>query len=205
MAAAADNQFVAGLATHGGASGELEAFRARYPDKSIPIEILAKEFGRAPAALRAWAFRIGIRRGKKKMPVRLCPACGQEKKHSDFRRMTRRRADRCLICEASGRRVTEHPAISAKAMAAKKRWNVRNREKYLAHKAVEVALLKGKLCRRACERCGSCELVHAHHDDYSRPLDVTWLCPIHHGERHRELRAVLREERPAASLAGAEL
>jgi len=67
------------------------------------------------------------------------------------------------------------------------RWKAANREKYLAHKRVEAALRFGKLARQPCERCGATDLVHAHHDDYARPLDVMWLCPTHHRERHREL------------------
>lgn len=67
------------------------------------------------------------------------------------------------------------------------KWKAANREKYLAHKVVENAVKSGRLERRPCERCGSQYLVHAHHDDYSRPLDVMWLCPMHHRERHREL------------------
>ncbi|WP_218650451.1 hypothetical protein [Brevundimonas sp. P7753] len=39
-----------------------------------------------------------------------------------------------------------------------------------------------------CEVC-SATRVDAHHDDYSRPLDVRWLCRAHHMEVHNELRA----------------
>lgn len=67
------------------------------------------------------------------------------------------------------------------------RWKAKNHEKYLAHKKVETALKAGSLKRQPCERCGAADLVHAHHDDYGRPLAVTWLCPKHHRERHREL------------------
>jgi hypothetical protein len=45
----------------------------------------------------------------------------------------------------------------------------------------------GRLVRETCSKCGA--KAHAHHDDYSRPLDVLWLCPIHHTERHKELKA----------------
>ena len=68
-------------------------------------------------------------------------------------------------------------------------WKSKNPEKYKAHKKVEYALVSGKMVRQPCERCGMGELVHAHHDDYTKPLDVRWLCPLHHRERHRELLA----------------
>jgi hypothetical protein len=31
--------------------------------------------------------------------------------------------------------------------------------------------------------------LHAHHDDYSRPLDVVWLCPSCHRQHHVKSRA----------------
>lgn len=40
------------------------------------------------------------------------------------------------------------------------------------------------LTRQPCEVCGS-EKAQAHHDDYSKPLDVRWLCTTHHAEWHK--------------------
>lgn len=59
-------------------------------------------------------------------------------------------------------------------------------EKRLAHSGVNNAIRDGRLERQPCEACGA--RAHAHHDDYSRPLDVRWLCPRHHSEHHRQLR-----------------
>lgn len=53
-----------------------------------------------------------------------------------------------------------------------------------AHKKTEWAIASGKLVRQPCEKCGATK-VDAHHDDYSRPLDVRWLCRSHHLEHHR--------------------
>ena len=53
-----------------------------------------------------------------------------------------------------------------------------------ARRAVHKALADGRLTKCPCTVCGTVDLVEAHHADYSRPLDVTWLCAQHHAERH---------------------
>jgi hypothetical protein len=50
---------------------------------------------------------------------------------------------------------------------------------------VNNAIRAGKLVREACENCGDYP-THGHHDDYSRPLDVRWLCPPCHAAQHAE-------------------
>lgn len=47
------------------------------------------------------------------------------------------------------------------------------------------AIKRGRLVRQPCEVCGA-ERVEAHHDDYSRPYDVRWLCKRHHDEHHMQ-------------------
>lgn len=43
------------------------------------------------------------------------------------------------------------------------------------------------LKRKPCEVCGTPNAL-AHHEDYSQPLKVKWLCPQHHADRHKVLR-----------------
>jgi hypothetical protein len=67
----------------------------------------------------------------------------------------------------------------------KKRHNAQERgtQKRLARVALGNAVQQGKIKRHPCEKCGA-ENVHGHHDDYSKPLVVRWLCPKHHAEEH---------------------
>ena len=58
-------------------------------------------------------------------------------------------------------------------------------EKIKAHKIVEKAIKSGELIPEPCEVCGK-KKAHAHHSDYSRPLDVEWLCHLHHKQAHSE-------------------
>jgi len=52
---------------------------------------------------------------------------------------------------------------------------------------VESAIKRGQLARpENCEHCGKHGPVHAHHDDYSKPLVVRWLCSKCHGGWHAE-------------------
>jgi len=66
-----------------------------------------------------------------------------------------------------------------------KRWRAENPEKYKAQTAVGNAVRDGKLARGACVECGEAEMVVGHHHDYSKPLDVIWMCRTCHGVEHR--------------------
>ncbi|CAL9963055.1 endonuclease [Vibrio phage D85] len=68
---------------------------------------------------------------------------------------------------------------------AKKKWVDKNPIKRNAHVLVGNAIRDGHLIKKPCEVCGS-DVVNAHHCDYSKPLDVTWLCDKHHHEWHAE-------------------
>lgn len=67
-----------------------------------------------------------------------------------------------------------------------------------AHHAVRDALLRGEIKRQPCCVCGRTDQVAAHHDDYSAPLGIQWLCPAHHRARHAALRAAGDEPGAAA-------
>jgi len=72
----------------------------------------------------------------------------------------------------------------------KRAWQTRNPEKRAAHVALGNAIRDGKLRKGPCEVGGDCEgKVQAHHDDYSKPLEVRWLCKRHHEAADQARRA----------------
>lgn len=73
-----------------------------------------------------------------------------------------------------------------KIREAKGKWASRNPEKRRAHLVVAKELIAGRLKREPCRVCG--KAAHAHHHDYSKPLKVEWLCPLHHSDQHRKER-----------------
>ena len=63
-----------------------------------------------------------------------------------------------------------------------RRYRKNNREKKTAHDRVKYALRTGKIKKQPCA-CG-CKEVEAHHGDYSRPLEVEWICVPCHNKLH---------------------
>lgn len=49
---------------------------------------------------------------------------------------------------------------------------------------------RGVLKPEPCEVCGSLD-VEMHHEDYSKPLEVHWLCREHHLAHHHEIDRVV--------------
>lgn len=83
------------------------------------------------------------------------------------------------------RKYEEKPETRAKRLAY---WNSyvalpENDKKYRARVALRTAVRRGKIARLPCEVCGVTR-VHGHHDDYSKPFDVRWLCALHHRAHH---------------------
>jgi hypothetical protein len=72
---------------------------------------------------------------------------------------------------------------------AKQAWQERNPGKRKAGTAISNALRDGKIQKAPCAACKKNPIphtkVHAHHSDYSKPLEVLWLCPTHHRAWHR--------------------
>lgn len=51
---------------------------------------------------------------------------------------------------------------------------------------VYLAVKRGEIVRGlTCEECSSSNHIDAHHDDYSKPLDVRWLCRKCHNKWHK--------------------
>lgn len=84
---------------------------------------------------------------------------------------------------------TENWKRAAREHAKRYAQNPDNIKKVKVRPKITSAIVHGKLKRQPCEVCGSEHRIHAHHDDYSKPLDIAWLCAKHHHQRHKELEA----------------
>lgn len=78
------------------------------------------------------------------------------------------------------------PEGAANHLRANQLYRHRNRDKFLAHSAINRAVSRGKLKPwPVCAVPECCDTkVHGHHADYNAPLDVTWLCDPHHKQVH---------------------
>ena len=74
------------------------------------------------------------------------------------------------------------PQSSDRSVSRQRQWQKRNPEKHKAQQAVHQAKQDGSLgAPDTCEKCGlETEKLEAHHPDYSKPLEVVWLCKSCH-------------------------
>lgn len=128
--------------------------------------------------------------------MKRCSRCKVTKDIAEFHKDRSRPSGlqiRCKSCHLATNREwgERHPEVRAKneALRPKKDRNVTG-EARLAHRAVEAALARGSLVRpTSCSACDrTLQRIHAHHDDYSKPLDVRWLCQRCHARHHASIR-----------------
>lgn len=140
------------------------------------------------------------------MPEKMCFRCGETKPLSEFYvhpDMADGHLGKCKACtrgdvatryratrsarRAYERKRAQDPERKIHAAEYQRRARKRSPEKDNARKAVRAALLSGDLKRMPCELCGD-PRSQAHHADYSRPLDVEWLCfRCHREHAHHQI------------------
>lgn len=71
-------------------------------------------------------------------------------------------------------------------LAHKKRYPDKMAARVLVARAVNKGtLIRPSVCQEDSSECSTGGIV-GHHPDYSKPLEVEWLCRFHHGRRHYE-------------------
>jgi len=131
-----------------------------------------------------------------------CLKCGEVKDLSCFYHhpdMADGHVNKCKECKRADVRDNRRKKVDYYRQYDRKRGSRRSAEKVKAYHnaypsknkariALNNALRDGKVKKATnCEDCGhSHYCLHAHHDDYSFPLDVRWLCPPCHFAWHQE-------------------
>jgi len=90
----------------------------------------------------------------------------------------------CKLCAARGVKVWKNDNSSRNVLKeAHKAWRRKNPDKRNVRQRVYMALKKGLIKKKECAVCDKVK-VEAHHFNYSKPLEVIWLCNKHHVEVH---------------------
>ena len=155
-------------------------------------------------------------------PVKACFKCGEVKPLTEYyrhRMMQDEHLNKCKVCarldvrtntaklmqdaawiekELERQRIKQRKLSPVIPSEKKHEYNQRYKNKYpertAARTAIGSAIKAGILIRKPCEVCGD-KNSEAHHEDYSKPLDVVWYCSKHHAERHVEIRRMKRLSR----------
>jgi hypothetical protein len=84
------------------------------------------------------------------------------------------------------KRYQDTDAGKAAALRSRKKWLGQNPEKRAAHVILGNRIRDGHIVKPdTCEACGLKARLDGHHHDYSKPLDVEWLCRKCHVDRHK--------------------
>ena len=132
------------------------------------------------------------------MAGKKCFKCGERKPLTAFYahpNMLDKHLNKCKECTKTDVRGNREKNIEhfraydrSRGNRHKKGYAAKYRKKYpVKYKAVNMisnAIRANKLFKEPCELCGCTENIHAHHDDYSKPLNIRWLCAAHHRQWH---------------------
>lgn len=143
-----------------------------------------------------------------------CPTCGVTKDATEFYGCKRSKdglKSQCKACHIEGNVRTRDPDNTRRLgrdhmrrarVADPEKFRARERDasrrrpkddRVRARQLLNGAVRRGEVVRPdECSRCGCAGKVTGHHPDYSKPLEVVWLCYPCHAEEDRRAEAAAR-------------
>lgn len=129
------------------------------------------------------------------METKYCPRCDKTKPTTDFYVIKSRRdglSSYCMPCQRVYAEERDRTPEGKITLAKKSRKMMKySPDKWRARAKLRYAVKIGEVQKpENCERCGISRedrRMEAHHPDYSKPLDVRWLCQLCHKLTHGKL------------------
>ena len=137
----------------------------------------------------------------KDMKLKKCPCCNQSKEIKRFHRCSTRCDGLAVYCKKcrsqkmkasreyhrkyNAWRYNNDPEFRKRKIATNNKYQEYNKLKNQARWTVKNALKNKTLLKKPCMICKK-NRVEAHHIDYKKPLEIIWLCSLHHKQIHRQ-------------------
>jgi len=137
--------------------------------------------------------------------MKKCIKCGKMKDESEFNKHPKNSDGLqlyCILCDNESSRASYFNNLTYNRLKRKewqkknaekqkeyiKRYQQQNKHKINARSLLNYYLKKGDVIKPLyCEKCGEQEKLYAHHHDYSKPLEVQWLCKNCHILEHHPI------------------
>jgi hypothetical protein len=127
----------------------------------------------------------------------VCRVCSASKPLADMTKDRNCKFGYAKICkECDARAHQERYARIGRDTTKQREYYENHKHKFLrtlkdphfrARTDLRMAVTAGEIVRPSiCSRCGVTCTPHGHHEDYSKPLDVVWLCSKCHMKEHRK-------------------
>ena len=137
--------------------------------------------------------------------IKKCTCCGETKPLAEYQKRAMSKDGVTASCKSclskrDANRFKNDPRVKDRhrvyqsteagkesANRSRKKWLGENPEKRAAHVILGNRIRDGKITKpESCEKCGASGRIEGHHHDYSKPLDVTWLCRMCHVAQHHQ-------------------
>ena len=125
---------------------------------------------------------------------RICTKCKESKKSIEFYPY-KDRCKKCILADSSRKNSKTYTGKYFKTKKGKnavneasKRAYQNHKEKWIARAKARYAITKGIIIKpKKCEVCELVKPLQGHHEDYSKPLEVIFLCYSCHAEADKLL------------------